>query len=188
MTDQIGPSDHDLIERGLRGSSFALGQLLSRYDRSAFQIALQIVGHREDALDIVQTSFAKAFGALPTLTDRERFGSWFLRIVRNASLDWVAARAHRQHQALIEAEQPTADPSALRALEIHEEQEHVRRAIAELSEEHQRVLTLRYCDGLDYASMAKRLGIKVTTVRSRLYEARLLLKSKLDRYLDEGHR
>ncbi|MFO0985281.1 MAG: sigma-70 family RNA polymerase sigma factor [Planctomycetota bacterium] len=186
MTDLNGPTDHELIHRGLQGNAAALGQLLARYDRVAFQLALQIVGHREDALDIVQTSFTKAFGALPTLTDRERFGSWLLRIVRNAALDWVAARAHRQHQTLTEAEHAAHEPSALRSMERDEEQARVRDAIAELSAEHQQVLLLRYCDGLDYTSMAKRLGIKVTTVRSRLYEARLVLKNKLDRYLHGG--
>lgn len=165
-----------------------MGQLVSRYDRLAFHLAVQIVAHREDALDIVQTSFAKAISSLPTLADRERFGSWFLRIVRNAALDWIAARGHRQNQVPLELEEVADQPQALRAMEQDEERERVREAIAALSEEHQQVLLLRYSEGLDYSTMARQLGIKVTTVRSRLYEARLVLKGKLDRYLQGGRR
>jgi RNA polymerase sigma-70 factor (ECF subfamily) len=188
MTDLSGSSDQDLIARGLAGDHSASSQLVSRYDRLAFNLALQIVGHREDALDIVQTSFTKAFSHLPTLTDRERFGSWFLRIVRNAALDWVAARAHRQGHLSLETDQLADHPGALLAMEQREERDQVRQAVATLSEEHQQVLLLRYAEGLDYSTMSKRLGIKVTTVRSRLYEARLVLKTRLDRYQQGGRR
>ena len=180
-------NDADLVRQGLCGEREALGLLVSRYDRSAYSLAAGLVGNRDDALEIVQAAILKALQALPRLAEPERFGSWFLRIVRNTALDRSEQRARRR-TAPLEEEGPGSSPGPLEALLGSEQVEGLRTALRHLTPDQKEVVGLRYGETLDYATIAERLGIPTTTVRSRLYEARLVLKAHLREDEDESRR
>ncbi|MEW6744233.1 MAG: sigma-70 family RNA polymerase sigma factor [Planctomycetota bacterium] len=172
------PSDGELVAQVLAGDRSALAALTVRYDRAAFHLAYDLLGHREEALDVVQSSIVKMLESLATLREPERFGSWFLRLVRNKALDAVSSRSRRRTAGL-EQERESHDPGPMESLLAAENVLRLRQAMRGLNDDQRAVIAMRYSQSLDYATIAERLGIPASTVRSRLYEARLILRARL---------
>jgi RNA polymerase sigma-70 factor (ECF subfamily) len=155
--------------------------LVQKYRREAFSHAIALLGNQEDALDACQDSFAKAFAAIPDLRALPQFYPWFYCILRNRCLNLLARR--RTSDRYREAELPGAsgaidsvNPCSL--LELQEDQQHVRRALASLTPEHREILAMKYIQEKQYAEIAEILGIPRGTVMSRLYHARTALREK----------
>jgi RNA polymerase sigma-70 factor (ECF subfamily) len=174
------PTDADLVARALDGDRTAIDALVARYDRAAFHVALGLLGDREEALDVVQSSFLKMMQSLDTLSRPDRFGSWFLRIVRNRALD-ASSRRRRRRTSSLESDRCSSAAGPLETLQTAEAIEQLREAMRALNDDQRAVIAMRYGQDLDYATISKRLGIPASTVRSRLYEARLILKARFGR-------
>jgi RNA polymerase sigma-70 factor (ECF subfamily) len=160
--------DVELVGRCLRGDVEAFAPLVARYQKVLFNVALRLLGDREDARDVTQTAFVRAFEKLSTYDPAHRFFSWVYRIAVNECLNL----RHRRpiHQRLDEA-LPSTDSPLVEA-EAREMAERVQAGLLKLSPEHREVVVLRHFAELSYSDIAAALGLPEKTVKSRLYTAR----------------
>ena len=178
--------DADLSRRVQSGDTEAFGLLVERHMRRAYGHALGIVGSREDALDLSQEAFARAYRARRTLDPDRPFYGWLYQILRRLCFNHLRdtrtrARLLERGAAnwLVEAGRTaTVDPSAevLRA----EARQRVADAIARLPAHEREVVVLKEFEGLKYREIAELLGVPPGTVMSRLYAARKRLGDMLE--------
>jgi len=149
-----------------------LAALLPRLRRFARSITF----HREDADDLVQVAMERALGRSEQFTEGTRLDSWMFRIVKNAWIDEVRSRVHRDQVFAPEEEgEQVGDDSA----EAHQQRLAVQKAMSLLSEEHRLVVGLVLVDGLSYKDAAEALEIPIGTLTSRLARARDALQKLL---------
>ena len=170
-----GGDDHELVDRCLGGDLDAFAPLVARYQKPLFNVALRMVRDREDARDITQTAFVKAYEKLRSFDRRHRFFSWIYRIAVNECLNFVSRR--RPEQPLL-ADVPAADDPQ-RDAEASELAARVQDALVTLTPDYRLVVILRHFLGLSYVEMSETLLIPEKTVRSRLYTARQRLAEVL---------
>jgi RNA polymerase sigma-70 factor (ECF subfamily) len=176
--------DTQLIESALAGNSAAFGDLVRKYQDRLYNTMVHLIGSTEDAKDVVQDAFVKAFVKLESFQRSSAFYTWLYRIAFNTAM---SRQRRRRETASIDDDcghDPT-DPAAVpeERLEQEELAAQVRRALGTLSEEHRIVLVLRDIDGCDYEAIAEVLEIPLGTVRSRLHRARLQLRDQLKKVL-----
>ncbi len=189
----VSLEDAQLIERIQAGQTEAYGELVHKYQDQVFNTCWRICGHLEDARDVTQEAFLKAFEGLSGFRGESGFYTWIFRIAVNlaltlrrntarrrmVSLDQGDAVALSQAETLARrvAERSGDDPadSAGRA-ELHG---CVARAVAELEDEYRAVIVLRDIEGLDYRTIAEILEVPRGTVKSRLHRARMSLRDAL---------
>jgi len=154
--------------------------------RQAYAVALGLVGNHEDALELSQEAFARAYQHRGTLNAHGKFFPWFYQILRNLCFSHLRKRQVRQAESLdADPESPIQveardgfDPEAL--AEQNETTARLWRAIGRLDEKHREVIILRHFQNLSYDQMAQLLFCNKGTVTSRLYYARQRLKELLD--------
>jgi len=185
--------DRSLVERAREGNQNSFGTLVRRHQNRAFNLAYQIVRNREDALDISQEAFARAFTSLPTFKGDASFTTWLHRIVVNLAIDNV----RRRQRAGIASYDPTQvaldhpgayrpapeDPAA--ALEIKQVRALLARGIARLPPAQRAVLILREMEGMSYEEISRAVGCTLGTVMSRLFYARRKLQQVLKAHLSD---
>ncbi len=186
MPEQADP-DASLVARAREGDPEAFGLLVERYMRRAYAHALAIVGSRDDALDLSQQAFARAFRARRRLDVERPFYAWVAQILRRLCFNFLRdrqthARALERAREWIAAEMAdrdaAGDPAA--ALERAQAKRRLARAIEALPAREREVLVLREFEGLSYRELADLIGIPVGTVMSRLYSARHRLAASLE--------
>jgi RNA polymerase sigma-70 factor (ECF subfamily) len=177
--------DAALIRRVRAGETAAFDALVTAYMRPAFQMAYRVVGHREDAEDLVQESFLAAYRYLDSFDIERPFGPWLHRIVLNRGANLRRARTRRQTEQ--ETETVSTAPSALEESTRTEARELLTRALATLSERQRLIVTLFDVDGLTSTEIGERLDLAPGTVRWHLHEARRVLRGALASYF-EGDR
>jgi RNA polymerase sigma-70 factor (ECF subfamily) len=173
-----GEEDADLVARCLQGEVEAFEPLVIRYQRALFNVAWRMLGDREDARDVVQVAFVKAWEKLGTFDPRYRFFSWIYRIVVNESLN---ARGRRPplDPLLTDVAAPGGPEDELRS---RERMDGLQAALLCLAEPDRQVIVLRHFAELSYAEIGDTLGLAEKTVKSRLHEAR----QRLGRALQSG--
>lgn len=164
--------DAALVARCLRGDTEAFDELVRRHEKALYNGALRMVRNSEDARDIVQGVFVKAYEKLATYDPERKFFSWIYRMMINASLNWIEARRHYQD---LDTERPSADLSPEGEFVRGEETRHIEAALGRLKPEHRLVVVLKYFGELSYDELGYVLDLPEKTVKSRLYEARRLL-------------
>jgi RNA polymerase sigma-70 factor (ECF subfamily) len=177
--------DAELIRRVRAGDTGAFDLLIAAYMRPAFQMAYRVVGHREDAEDLLQESFLAAYQYLDSFDAARPFGPWLNRIVLNRGANLRRSRTRRQTEP--ETEAVSAAPSALEESTRTEARELLNRALATLSERQRLIVTLFDVDGLTSTEIGERLDLAPGTVRWHLHEARRVLRGALSSYF-EGDR
>ncbi|HVA51819.1 MAG TPA: sigma-70 family RNA polymerase sigma factor [Pirellulales bacterium] len=181
--------DETLIESALKGNSAAFGDLVRKYQDRLYNTLVHLTGSSEDARDVVQDTFVKAFVKLESFQRTCAFYTWLYRIAFNTAM---SRRRRRRPTESIDAGQdcghdpPDPGPGPGDRLEREELAEQVRAALETLSDEHRTVIVLRDIDGCDYAAIAEILDLPLTTVRSRIHRARLQLRDQLKRVLQPG--
>jgi len=172
------PDDETLVADCLSGDGTAFDMLVGRYEKLVFNVARRMVGDVEDARDIAQTVFMKAFESLNSFDPRFRFRSWLTRITINESLNHRNAR--RGTEPLDERwASPERGPAELASGAEHSRA--VDAALGTLQPEYRAVIVLRHFLECSYREMAAVLQIPEKTVKSRLFTARQLLKEALVR-------
>ncbi|HEY0876906.1 MAG TPA: sigma-70 family RNA polymerase sigma factor [Zeimonas sp.] len=176
----MNTDDAGLAARARDGDSKAFTELVSRHQDRVFRFVFRMTGSREEAMDITQETFMKAWQAMPRWRPEAQFGTWLLQIARNGALDTLRRRNVVGFEPL-DDDLPIADPAP-----TPEERVHARRriesldvALRALPVEHREVLLLREVEDLSYAEIAQALGIAEGTVKSRIARARAAL---LDRF------
>jgi RNA polymerase sigma-70 factor, ECF subfamily len=166
--------DRDLIAKARRGDVEAYNLLVSRWEKRVFNYLLRLVSNREDALDVSQDVFLKAYQNLPKLDDPARFSGWLFRIAHNEAFSLLR---RRRPETELPAEPRSAGSSGrLLPLELSLA---VESALKRLSDEQREAVLLKVYQGFKFEEMAEILECPVSTVKSRLYTALDLLKDTL---------
>ncbi len=185
-------TDAQLIRESRTGHSDRFEELVNRYRRRAFFAALSFMRNQEDALDVVQESFMKAFRALGDFDLRYPFYPWFHKIVKNTAFSLLRkkkrARFFSLHRVFKDGDEQvwdvpdrTMDPALL--IDRSQKNEALLKAMSELGDKEREILFLRHFQELSYKEIAEVLQIPIGTVMSRLYHARAKLKDRVERYL-----
>lgn len=176
--------DSDLIELALAGDRSAFSLLVQRYQDRLFAAMLQVTGSSEEAEDVVQDAFVRAFLKLDTFQNNSQFFTWLYRIAFNSALSRI--RRRRGTTSLDQAretvgEEPVDNIGAPDERMLRDERVRmVQAALQRLSEDHRAILVLREMEDYAYEDIAEILQISIGTVRSRLSRARSQLRMVLE--------
>ena len=170
--------DGALVARVARGEEDAWGELVARYRRAAFALALSVTGRREDAEDAAQEAFIVAIERLEECREPERFGGWLLAIVRNRARNLVRREMLRRGEYLpLGLVSKAAGPD--RIAEQSELKARLNWALEKLNEVQREIVLLHDLEGWTHREIAERLEIPAGTVRSHLHYARRRLREYL---------
>lgn len=180
--------DEALLDRARRGDRSAFADLVNRYQDALYTMALRLLGRPEDAADVVQETFLRAYVNLPRLRPLS-VRAWLFRVAINAAHD-VHRRARRHPQQglddaatkVLTLPDPNVGPEG--AAELAERWAAVRAALAELPTELRAAVVLRDVSGLGYEEIAAALGVPLGTVKSRICRGRARLASGLRHHRD----
>ena len=161
--------DDALVTRALGGDQEAFGGLVDAYGRVVFNLSLRMVGNSEDARDLTQTTFVKAFEKLNTFDRRSRFFSWLYRIAFNESLNWLK---RRRRSSEVDENLESSDPSPYEAAVESQEETLIHSALMDLTPEYRQVIILRHFQDLSHREIGVILQLPEKTVKSRLHSAR----------------
>jgi RNA polymerase sigma-70 factor (ECF subfamily) len=173
--------DRDLIAKARRGDVEAYNLLVSRWEKRVFNYLLRLLANREDALDVSQDVFLKAYQNLPKLEDAARFAGWLFRIAHNEAFSLL--RRRKPETELAGEPRPRDTGPRLLPMELSLA---VESALGRLNEDQREAVLLKVYQGFKFDEMAEILGCPVSTVKSRLYTALDLLKETLAPQLSHG--
>jgi RNA polymerase sigma-70 factor (ECF subfamily) len=194
-SDLVVANELDLANQAKQGDHAALTELVSRYGRKIFRLARHITQNDQDAEDVLQDTFLKAYSRLDQFQGNSKFYTWLVRIAVNEALMRLRRRKG-SHTVSLDEELETGDGSIPREIASEEDdpeqsygreelRESLERAIDSLAEAYRAVFLLRDVEGFSTEDTAAMLGLSVSAVKSRLLRARLQLRNKLRRRL--GH-
>jgi len=182
------PDEKDALARCAAGDTNAYGKIVNAYRNKAYYYALSILHNHEDALDVSQEAFVKAFSALSRFDRTRPFLPWFMRILRNMCINAYNKRKRRpEYHAAHQNDGsedvvylvPSGDPSPADVLARRETADWVRQAMKQLPDKQREVLFLFHFEYMTYETIAEILDIPVGTVMSRLFHARKKLAELL---------
>jgi RNA polymerase sigma-70 factor (ECF subfamily) len=193
-----GPDDRELVARALDGDESAYRQLLERFRRPVFSLIYRMIGDPEQAEDLAQESFVKAFNNLDSYNPKYRFSSWLFKIANNHAIDYLrrarlpTVSIHGSPHAT-DAEQEEGTRIALEAHDESPEQEllalelgsEIESAIARLRPDYRTAIVLRHIENRSYEEIAEIMDIPIGTVKTFIHRARAELRSALA-HLREG--
>lgn len=184
-------TDEDLVARSRGGDVDSFNQLILRWERPIYALAYRVIGREEDARDVCQETFLRAFRALPGFKGQAKFSSWLYRIALNLCRDWVR---RRRRSPVVEAPDGVdpldlADLAAERASAASVEELVSRRelsaaveeAMALLPEEQRTAIILKEYHGMTFQEIAELQGCPLSTVKTRLYQGLTVLRRHLER-------
>ncbi len=180
--------DQALVKLALAGDQKAYKALFDMHRQSIFHIALKIVRNAEEAKDLVQETFIRAFGSLKTYDSTYRFSTWLYKIAANCSIDSIRKR----RIVALSLDKPISTKDGDIQMEVPDYTYHPERdlfdkrkrfgieeAIDGLPEKYKEVIILRHKEDKAYEEIARLLRVPVGTVKARIFRARELLKKKL---------
>jgi RNA polymerase sigma-70 factor (ECF subfamily) len=174
--------EREIIDAVLGGDVNAFEELVTEYQTRVYNIALKMTGNREDAFDISQEAFLKAYKALNGFRGESSFGSWLYRLTANMSVDFIRRQNRQKPEKLVylddegELERPyeipdySGEPQS--RLESMETREAIDAGLKSLPSEQRLILILRDVDGLSYQRDLRALEMELGTVKSRIFRAR----------------
>lgn len=171
-------ADHAVVQRILSGEKDAYEVIVKKYQARAYRAALGWVGNTQDALDLSQDAFIKAYRALRRFDTGRSFFAWFYVILRNTCFNFLRKRKRELTISLdfAPAESVATEDEARRA----EVKRQVWRAIASLPDDAREVMVLKYFEEMSYKEIAEAVGCPIGTVMSRLYYGRKKLRKALE--------
>ncbi len=182
-------TDEELVARAKAGDLDSFNQLVSRWERPIYALAYRTLGREEDARDVVQEAFLRAYRGLKGFKGEAKFSSWLYRITLNLCRDW----SRRERRAPIVQVPEGTDPVELadERLQTSESVEDlvarremsdaVAKAMAELPEEQRTAIMLKEYHGLTFQEIAGMLDCPLSTVKTRLYQGLSVLRRRLER-------
>lgn len=184
--------DEGLVDRARYGDHGAFRQLFERYSPLVYRVAYRMVGSPDDAADITQDVFVRAFERLVTLKNGQAFQAWITRLTvnivrdtkRRRRLDTTSLDAPlNEYEDAVEWSLPSSDPPVDQRMLTHELSEQIQTALLQLSPEHRAVIILHHLENIPVEEIGTTLQLPVGTVKSRLARARAELRRRLDSYL-----
>jgi RNA polymerase sigma-70 factor (ECF subfamily) len=179
-------TDEELVARSMGGDLDSFNQLVLRWERPIYALAYRVIGREEDARDVCQETFLRAFRALKGFKGQAKFSSWLYRIALNLCRDWIR-RERRQPIAqapegvdLVELASESAPSESIEDLVARREiGRAVARAMAELPDEQRTAIILKEYHGLTFQEIADLLDCPLSTVKTRLYQGLTVLRKQL---------
>jgi RNA polymerase sigma-70 factor (ECF subfamily) len=175
--------DETLVRRARAGQNSAREELFHRHRGESYRYAYRLLGHEQDALDVVQEAMLKAFSALADFDGRSGFRTWLLRIVTNTAYDWGRRRKRRPiGRGGDEATnyEPASEEDPSRRIHQQELRRELDQALNRLSSTLRETFILFAEIGLSYKEIAETQGVPIGTVMSRIHAAREKLQAGLD--------
>jgi len=184
MTDDL----RSAVERARRGDRQAFSKLVRHYQRRVYLTAYRMMGNHQDADDVAQEAFVRAFKGLPRFDQRADIFTWLYRIVVNVALNHLRQRQRRPTQSiedyrLAPSLEQRAGGDPRRVLEFKRMAQEIAAALDELSDTLRATLVLVVFDGVSYRNAAEILECSEGTVAWRIHEARRVLRRRLGHYL-----
>ncbi|MBI2874771.1 MAG: RNA polymerase sigma factor [Firmicutes bacterium] len=175
-----GLSDTVLVAAAQQGDLEAFGVLVKRHEKWVYNLAYRMLGHREDASDLAQEAFLKAYRALSRFRGASSFKTWLYRITSNLCLDALRRRTPQRQAGELKPTVADPSPGPHERAEERERLAKVHAAIVSLPDHQRLCLILRDLQGLSYEEIASAAAVNVGTVKSRLNRARLALRDLLE--------
>lgn len=184
----MASTDEELVARSRGGDLESFNQLVLRWERPIYALAYRVIGREEDARDVAQETFLRAFRALSGFKGQAKFSSWLYRITLNLCRDWIR-RERRTPIAqmpegldLIEMAGEATPSESIEDLVARKEiGRAVARAMATLPEDQRTAIILKEYHGLTFQEIADLLDCPLSTVKTRLYQGLSVLRKQLDR-------
>jgi RNA polymerase sigma-70 factor, ECF subfamily len=179
--------ERELIKQAKKGNTEAFAAIVALHERFVYNLALRTLGNPEDAADVAQDAFVRAWMALGEFREQAQFRTWLYRIVLNLCLNRVP-RLRRElqdltHEELIDVpETETTATSPAASLEENELRSFLHREIDQLPEQYRLLVSLRYQHELSYDEIASLVGLPVGTVKTGLFRAKARLREALSVY------
>lgn len=185
-------SDYELVKKSMQGDNQAFDELVLLYQNKVYALAFRYMGNEDDAYDMAQEAFIKAYRSLRSFKGESSFSTWIYRIATNVCLDEIRRRKRRVTPLSLdeplatldgeEVEREIADESlsADRVYEQKEFTETVQMLLDEMKPEHKTAIVLRDMMELSYEEIASVLNCSIGTVKSRINRARIIFQKKLN--------
>ncbi len=181
-------TDEELVARSIRGDADSFNELILRWERPIYALAYRTIGREEEARDVCQETFLRAFRALPGFRGQAKFSSWLYRIALNLCRDWM--RKERRTPVVQAPEDvdlldlaAAAEPSeSIEELVFRKDlSRKVELAMAKLPEEQRTAIILKEYHGMTFQEIADLAGCPLSTVKTRLYQGLTVLRRELAR-------
>lgn len=187
--------DAKWVQAAVAGDRTAFDKLVVKYQSQAVAVTSRLLGHLQDALDVAQDGFVRAYQSLGDLEQPERFKSWLMRIMVNLALNYRRQRGHMRQISLSEGVQaddsghgledslPGHEPNAIERIQAVELSGALEQAIEELPESLRTALLLFAVEKLPQKDIADMMGVSLAAVKWNVFEARRRLRHKLEPWL-----
>jgi RNA polymerase sigma-70 factor (ECF subfamily) len=184
-------SELDLVKRCQAGETEAFDELVIRYRTRIFGMVYNMVHNEQDAWDLAQDSFVKAWKSIRRFRGKSSFYTWMYRIVMNVTIDWLRKKqikgAGTEFDDAVQLKEidpasrtvPKSEELPYERMERGELRTKIENAIKQLTPEHRAVILMKETEGMQYHEIAESLGCSIGTVMSRLFYARKRLQSLL---------
>ena len=181
-------TDDELVARSMGGDVESFNQLILRWERPIYALAYRVIGREEDARDVCQETFLRAFRALPGFKGEAKFSSWIYRIALNLCRDWM--RRQRRAPTVQIAEgvdivELAAEQGPAESIEDLVMRQEMSRIVAEgmklLPEEQRTAIVLKEYHGMTFQEIAELQGCPLSTVKTRLYQGLTVLRRHLEK-------
>src|SRR5687768_10274666 len=182
-------TDEELVARAKGGDADSFNQLILRWERPIYALAYRVIGREEDARDVCQDTFLRAFRALPGFKGQAKFSSWIYRIALNLCRDWI----RRQRRTPVV--QMPEDAEAIERIAARDPVESIEdlvarkelsavvaEAMAVLPEEQRTAIILKEYHGMTFQEIAELQGCPLSTVKTRLYQGLTVLRRNLEKH------
>lgn len=192
-----GEGDLELVRRCQGGDAQAFDELVTRYRNRVYSMVYQLVRNEQDAWDLAQDGFIKAWRSIEKFRGQSSFYTWLYRIVTNVAIDWLRKKQISSGQefddtiGLADIEPtntlvPKSEPAPIKKMERGEIRARIDAAIARLTPEHRAVIVMKELEDMQYHEIAEAMGCSIGTVMSRLFYARRKLQTLLKDVYDEA--
>jgi RNA polymerase sigma-70 factor (ECF subfamily) len=179
-------TDEELVARSIGGDADSFNELILRWERPIYALAYRTIGREEDARDVCQETFLRAFRALPAFRGQAKFSSWLYRIALNLCRDWI--RRERRTPIveapadvdMIELAEAAAPAESIEDLIARKDLVRaVERVMARLPEEQRTAIVLKEYHGLTFQEIADLVGCPLSTVKTRLYQGLTVVRREM---------
>src|SRR5581483_7098156 len=179
-------TDEELVAKSISGDTDSFNELILRWERPIYALAYRTIGREEDARDVCQETFLRAFRALPGFRGQAKFSSWLYRIALNLCRDWVRRERRTptvqpdENVDLVDLAAAAGPSESIEDLVARKDLARaVERAMALLPEEQRTAIVLKEYHGLTFQEIADIVGCPLSTVKTRLYQGLTVLRREL---------
>ena len=180
-------SDVAALARAKAGDRDGFRLLVERHSRSVFRLAYRLTGHEQDAEDVVQETFLRAYKQLQSFESRASFGTWLYRIAANYSLDLIRSRKRHQEQRSAEDDEsdavmaiPATAPGPDRMAYSAQLEERISAALAALTEQERAAFVMRHFEGFSIEEIGSTLGLGISAAKHSIFRAVQKLRKTLE--------